>query len=289
MTTPQNSFWDRWGRPITGSVIASFVFWGITIAWPWLKQVRSPHPLFPNPSVPLAQLHGLQAALILVFLLLFFILFNNEKKHLPQRKLGQKAEARFRQFCSTWLGIWTTWLSAYIWLSIKAVFPASNAFDSRWLECATDLFSVLNAFAIWSCFLILEKENGGGDSSYRKALWLAGWIGGFCLALSILDRFYNLAHFGLACHGLYVGLGLACLVGRLGSHYMKQIRIWKLLALYLYAMIQLYYVFFNVLEQSWVWVIFIAGFILKGIVGITGIDLIQDGDLYRYLKTDTTK
>ncbi len=182
-------------------------------------------------------------------------------------------------------GIWFTFVSAYTWLSFRATLSDPKA---RWPEFVTDGFSILVGFVIWTCFLVLEKEIETKDqrSPYWKAVGLAGGIGIFVLLVSILDRQRGLGLFGLACHGLYNGLALACLAGRLGSHHMN-IRNWKLLALYFYAMIQLYYVFFDVLEQSWVWVIFIAGFILKGILGITGLDLIENENLYRYFKKIT--
>jgi hypothetical protein len=259
----------------------------------WLSTVnfapRHHSPPVQDPDIFI--LHGLQAVIIFVVIFVSRFLLKIEEKKITN--YGPIGKTTFEQFSFNWLLMWFAWLALYIWLFARAFLPPSDFFDS-----VTDVFNILSGFAIWRCFFVLRlpsvnlpntpENDPPRDRPYRQALKIAGTVGFVCACFGPADRFLQLGHVGLACVGLYGGLALASLVGRLGSHYIGM-PLWTLLLLYLYAMLQLFYSFFDILSHLWMWVIFGAVLVLKIVLGFAGIDMLHYGGLDNYLKAADTE
>lgn len=249
----------------------------------WLTTLRfSPRPHVAQPQEPLFALHLLQALVIICVI----IVQRRQLRLLASRLVtaGPIARQTFQQFRASWMLMWFMWLVLYIWFSIRAFAGAYY-----WADSVGDVFNVLSGFAIWRCFLVLDMPSvniqGGQhrDMPFRRAQWIA-IIAGICsIVVASADRAFHLGHFGLACVGLYGGLALACLAGRLGSHYIGMPR-WMLLFLYLYAMMQLFYSFFDILSPLWTWTVFVSVLVLKVMLAFAGTDMLRYGGLNRYLK-----
>jgi hypothetical protein len=157
----------------------------------------------------------------------------------------------------------------------------SGLTSNQWpnvLDLITTIANIFNGFAIWSCFFVLDR----GIDDYKRTRLKALRAGFFCLFVGALDHFVNWGHLGLALSGLYTGLALACLVGRLGSHHIK-LPSSLLIILYFYAMLQLYYPFFDILLRPVQWLLFIAALVLKILLSIAGFQMLDSGGLKSYL------
>ena len=235
----------------------------------------------PAPDPHLIVLHVAQAAFVLAVILVQRWQLQEMAERL--RQSGPIARKTFQQFSNSWMSVWFMWLILYGWLCVRVTLGSSD-----WLDGVTDLLDVSSSFAIWWCFLVLDRpsvnlqDKPQRDIPFRQAMQVAAAFGLVCAVLAIADRLFGLGHLGLACVGLYSGLALACFTGRLGSHYIGMPR-WMLLFLYLYAMLQVFYSFFDRIPPQWTWGIFSSVLVLKVMFAFAGLDMLRYGGLDKYL------
>ena len=276
--------WAQRAQAIVGILGFPFVLMTNPDFRSWLFSRKFPLPphVPPKQDPHLIVLHVMQA--VIIFVVIFIHYFQLKDAEQKLQGAGPIARNTYQQFRASWMFMWSMWLVLYIWLLIRVVGPPSD-----WLDSVTDVFNTISGFAIWRCFLVLDmpsvniQNEPNRDKPYRKAMRTASVVGLFCACLAPADRFLQLGHVGLAAVGLYGGLALACLVGRLGSHYINMPR-WMLLFLYLYAMSQLFYSFFDILSPLWTWAVFGAVLVLKVMLAFAGVDMLKYGGLDRYLK-----
>jgi len=221
---------------------------------------------------PLSVLHLFH--LVVLFNIIFFVWSRFWNKD-ALCDVNDLVLSTFQRFRSNWMLMWIAWSVAYAWIAFR-----SGVTSDKWpnvLDLITALANIFNGFAIWSCFLVLDR----GTDEYGRTRLKALGAGFFCLFVA-LDHFLGWGHLGLALSGLYTGLALACLVGRLGSHHIK-LPSSLLIILYFYAMLQLYYPFFDVLRRPIVWLLFIAALVLKILLSIAGFQMVASGGLKNYL------
>jgi hypothetical protein len=134
---------------------------------------------------------------------------------------------------------------------------------------------------------IKTKEVPDRNRSYWTGFWIVGILGIICLLLGIADRYYEFGHWGLITLGLYGAVAVACLGGKLMSDYLR-VPLWQICSVYIYAMIQLSYPFFDLLSDSaarlwWFGVIFLMALVAKWVLHWIGSDMFNNGRLVNYL------
>lgn len=250
-----------------------------------------PVPLVPGPQEAIV-LHSLQAIVILGFIIV-------HRKWLRQVATGLTdampiAKKTLEQFTAGWMWMWRGWFLLYLWFAAAAI--ASNIVGaSKKLEAVSDVVNIASGFAIWYCYLVLEMpsvnidEDPHRDRAFREAKWLALAVAFLVAILAVYDRLFELQFFGTAAAGLYNGLAIACLAGRLGSHYIGTSK-WMLLCLYTYSILQVVYSFLDLLDNAsqedkrlWFTAVFILALVLKMVLALAGSNMMQNGGLRRYL------
>jgi hypothetical protein len=272
--------WMQTGQLLVGLLGLLIVVWPARIGLSLL--ISHPAHIPPKPDSRLLFLHVTQAIVVLAILIIHGRQLRALRYNLRGR--GQIAKETFYQFRVCWLLMWSMWLVLYTWLAIRVVLGPSN-----WLDWMNDVFNIISGFAIWMCFLVLDQPSVEvkGSSNRRKpfviAVAVVCSIGLCCIFLALADRFVDIGHVGLVSVGLYNGLALACLTGRLGSHYIGTPR-WMLLFLYLYSMLQVLYSFFDSIPPQWTWGVFVSVLVLKVMLWFAGADMFAFGGLDNYLK-----
>ncbi len=244
-----------------------------------IREYLEKHKHPPNPGLWPA--HLLQALVTLGFMVAFYILFATEERRLRDKHARSVVLDRFVRFRGSWLLVWGAWSTAYIWLVIRTALLSSYP-----LDLITDAVHITCGFAIWRCFLVLDLdvENANTRGDLRKRTVVAAGFGILWFVLAVFDTVREWGHIGLVCMGLYTGLALTSLAGRLGSHCIGMQR-WKLLSLNLYGMVQILYVLVDLLPPPWQVAIFLMFLALKIVFGFAGVDMLKSDGLTRYLDT----
>lgn len=230
-------------------------------------------------------IHAIQALVILCFIVIHRRWLKEVAEGLTDKM--PIAKKTFEQFALGWISVWWGWLFLYSWLLIAAI--ASTAIGtSPKMEAVSDVFDVASGFALWYCYFVLDMPSVNiataphRDRLFREAVWLALLGGVLIAAFAVTDRLWQLNLFGIALVGIYNGLAIACLTGRLGSHFIGTPR-WMLLCLYVYAMLQVFYSFLTLLNGTWVLAVFFGALVLKIVLAFAGSNMMQNGGLRRYL------
>lgn len=232
----------------------------------------------PAPSI----LHLAHAAIAALLLAIQFSPFL-QPQGIPEQDhpIARKCLA---QFIAGWRWAWVTWFALYCWLWVGASVGGRPGIIADILNCLT-------AFPLFWCFFVLDKPSVAvpgdpeRDASFRKAIGTIWGIGAGVAVLAVAGRLHlwGLNEFGLVFLGIYDGLAIAFLVGRLDSHWMNIPR-WMLAPLYGYALIQMIYVFFFALPPAWQVYTYLVALLFKVCLFLVVTHVLHAGNLRRYLE-----
>jgi hypothetical protein len=290
-----------WSDPLTlagtlvGAIGALSGAIGTTLAvYDHLTGVPAPvihHLAIRNPQADATPLAFTFLHLGQAFIILWFILRYRPWLKTLIADLGNAvpvAKATLVQFTTGWSWMWYGWFVLYMILAGTAFFQTEYG-RSAYANAAADVVNVFTGIAIWWCFLCLDlpsvklpaQENR--DRQFRRSFCVAVIVGIVAAVLVVSDYILGWHNFGIAAGGLYNGLALASLTGRLGSHYMAVPR-WMLLSTYAYAMLQVIYSFIYALQfPPWIPLVFMCALAFKLILAAAAIKMLEDGGLCRYL------
>ncbi len=243
------------------------------------------------PPGTLKYMHLLQAVIISLFIFILFQwvmgAFRGNESILPKSEIAQIS---FQQFSNSWIIVWILWLFLYIWNTVIEFKEIGDNWEAKF---GTDVLNVLSTAALLICYLVLDKPSVKTKASPKRSYPF--WYGVFAVTIcsliilwlsyfdrkTLVDASVGFNKVGIILNGIYAGLGIIFLAGRLDSHIIRLGRGW-VAALYFYGLVQVFYGFHDAL-QDLDYSTYILVMLLKIVFFLTVLFLITNRSIANYL------